>query len=192
MVQVAPRWARIAAKFPQQAPTKPQYRPSLLQDVPRWSKDGPRWPQHGRKWSKMSVVGCLGLLPSLCLRFAFALPLPSEWGGAPLAIRRLLAFGDFCRLLAAFGSFWRLLAFAGFWLLAAFGFWWLLAFLGRRSLGGGIDRAVDDDARLSIWGPGSKGPGPVTQLAPRDPGVPTAPGTSLPQGLPTKKNKQNS
>ena len=32
-----------------------------------------------------------------------------------------------------------------------------------------VDRAVDLAPSLIFWGPGAKGPGPGTQLAPRDP-----------------------
>ena len=35
-----------------------------------------------------------------------------------------------------------------------------------------VDRAIDLAASLIFWGPGAKGPGPGTQLAPRDPGAP--------------------
>ena len=35
-----------------------------------------------------------------------------------------------------------------------------------------VDRAVDLAASLIFWGPGPKGPGPGTQLAPRDPRAP--------------------
>ena len=63
----------------------------------------------------------------------------------------MAAFG-FRRLLAVFG-FWRLLAFGGFWLLVASGLWRVTPpLLERRSFGGGVDRAVDNDARLSMWG----------------------------------------
>ena len=34
-----------------------------------------------------------------------------------------------------------------------------------------VDRAVDLAASLIFWGPGHKGSGPRTQLAPRDPGA---------------------
>ena len=35
-----------------------------------------------------------------------------------------------------------------------------------------VDRAVDLAASSVFWGPGAHGPGPGTQLAPRDPGAP--------------------
>ena len=35
-----------------------------------------------------------------------------------------------------------------------------------------VDRAIDLAASLIFWGPGAWGPGPGTQLAPRDPGGP--------------------
>ena len=34
-----------------------------------------------------------------------------------------------------------------------------------------VDRAVDLAESSIFWGPGDKGPGPGTQLAPRDPGA---------------------
>ena len=45
------------------------------------------------------------------------------------------------------------------------------------TFGGAVDRAAVDQANdlaasLTFWGPGAKGPGPGTRLAPRDPGAP--------------------
>ena len=40
------------------------------------------------------------------------------------------------------------------------------------TFGEAVDRAIDDAAVFRILGLGPKGPGPGTQLAPRDPGAP--------------------
>ena len=70
--------------------------------------------------------------------------------------------------LLAFG-FWWLLASGGFWLSVASGFQWLSAFGGLHRDRAAVDRAVD--LALTLLS-GAQGPGPGTQLAPRDPGAP--------------------